>query len=138
MILRIKRHRPRAELALHVLELGGAHAMLARQGPAHGEHRLEQLAGGGVRARPFAVDPRIDEKRGMDVAVTEMAEVHHRELVLRAEIAGVCDQFGDSIARDDHVLVHLADLHLGDGGAHRLAGGPEALRLTRLGRALEL
>ena len=74
----------------------------------------------------------------MNVAVAEVSEVHDRELVLRAEVAGVSDQLGNTVAWDDHVLVHLADLHLGHRGADRLARGPEPLRLTGLGGPLEL
>ena len=68
----------------------------------------------------------------MDVAVAEMAEVHHWEFMFGAELAGVRDQLGNTITRDHHVLVHLADLHLGDCRAHRLTRGPETLGLTGL------
>ena len=74
----------------------------------------------------------------MHVAVAEMAEVHDLELVLGAELAGVGDKLGDAVAGNDDVLVDLPDLHLGDGSAHRLARGPEALRLPRLGGPLQL
>jgi len=43
----------------------------------------------------------------MDIAVTEMTEVHHRKLVLGAQISGVRDQLGDAIPRDDHVSFTL-------------------------------
>ena len=48
------------------------------------------------------------------------------------------NQLGNPVARDDDVLVHLADLHRRDGCADRLASRPEALGLAGLGGPLQL
>ena len=89
-------------------------------------------------SNPLALDARVDEERGVDVAVAQVAEIHDRELVLAPQVPGVSDQLGDPIARNDHVLVHLADLHLGHRCADRLASSPQTLGLPGLGCALQL
>ena len=128
----------RPELTLHVRELGRSDAVLAGERPTHVQHGLEELAGSRIGACALALDARIDEEGGVHVAVAEVTEVHHRQLVLGSELAGAGDQLGDAVPGHDDVLVHLADLHLGNRGAHRLARRPEPLRLPGLGGTLEL
>ena len=79
-------HGSRTQLPLDVRDLGGADAVLAGQRTTHAQDRLEQLARRGIGTGSLPIDARIDEEGGMDVAVTEMAEVDDGKLVLDPEV----------------------------------------------------
>ena len=85
---------------------------------------------GGVAALAVALPAGVDEEGGVEVAVTDVAEVDNRHGVLGAEPLHRGHELGDAVAGDDDVLVDLADHHRRHRRADRLARRPEPL-LTR-------